>query len=182
MLPLHIFEERYRLLVRERRDFGVVLIRRGNEVGPGRAADLFDVGTLATFQRVDELPDGRFAVVVRGVRRFRVESLDHSRPYLMGAVQALPDPPASPRPHLVELLERYLSAHGVRIVPRLSTDIRQRGVWMAGSVLQSEPARRQRLLESGDPALAESLLIEELAKLGTLGRLGTFSPRPPTPN
>ncbi len=182
MLPLHIFEERYRLLVRERRDFGIVLIRRGNEVGAGRAADLFDVGTLATFQRVDELPDGRFEVVMRGVWRFRVQAFDHSRPYLMGTVTALPDPPPGHRPQLAELLERYLSAHGVQIVPQLSADIRSRGVWMAGSVLQAEPARRQRLLETGDPALAEALLLEELAKLGTLGRLGMFTPRPPTPN
>ena len=182
MLPLHIFEERYRLLVRERRDFGIVLIRRGSEVGSGRAADLFEVGTLATFQRVDELPGGRFAVVVRGVWRFQVQALDHSRPYLMGTVRALPDPPPAARPQLVELVERYLAAHGVPIVPRLSADIRERAVWIAGSVLQADPARRQRLLESGDPVLAEALLLEELAKLGTLGRLGTFSPRPPAPN
>src|SRR5215472_15406974 len=78
VMPLNVFEERYRLLVRERLDFGVVLIRRGSEVGPGRAEDLHDVGTVATLQRIEALPDGGFAVVARGLHRFRLLALDHS--------------------------------------------------------------------------------------------------------
>jgi Lon protease-like protein len=182
VLPLHVFEERYRLLVRERRDFGVVLIRRGSEVGPGRAEDLHEVGTLATMQRIEALPDGRFSVVARGLYRFRLLALDHSRPYQMGRVERLPDPPARASPRLVTLLERYLAVHGVEVAPQLSPALGKRAVWLVGAVLDIEPALRQRLLESGDPRLAEAMLAEELAKEGRIGRMRPVRPRPPTPN
>jgi uncharacterized protein len=182
-LPLNVFEERYRVLVRERRDFGVVLIRHGSEVGHGRVRDLHDVGTVATPQRIEALPDGRFSVLARGTQRFRLHGpLDHSRPYLMGHVERLEDPPARASPRLVVLLERYLTAHGVEIAPQIAPELGRRAVWIVGSVLQTEPARRQALLESGDPALAEAMLLDELAKLGTIGRLGAFSPRQPPSN
>jgi len=182
LLPLRIFEERYRLLVRQRLDFGVVLIRRGSEVGPGRAEDLHDVGTVATLQRIEALPDGGFAVVARGLHRFRLLALDHSRPYLMGRVKRLGDPPPGANPRLIGLLERYLAAHGAEVAPQLSAEVGKRAVWLVGSVVQVEPAVRQQLLESGDPAVAEALLTAELAKLGSIGRLGIVHPRPPSPN
>ena len=182
VLPLRIFEERYRLLVRERLDFGVLLIRRGSEVGPGRAEELFEVGTVATLQRIEALPDGGFAVVARGLHRFRVLGFDHTRPYLMGRVKVLKDTPPRAHPRLIALLERYLAAHGVEVAPQLSAELGKRAVWLAGSVVQVEAALRQRLLESGDPELAEAILAEELAKMASIGRLGVVHPRPPSPN
>lgn len=89
-LPLHIFEERYRLLVSrcvERSEpFGVVLIREGREVGAmdGRLAD---VGTTAHIRRAGRYPDGRYDIVTVGDRRFRLDALDHQRePFLVGEV------------------------------------------------------------------------------------------------
>jgi hypothetical protein len=181
-LPLNVFEERYRLLVQERRDFGVVLIRHGSEVGLGRGEDLHEVGTLATPERVEALPDGRYSVLARGTHRFRLHGLDRSRPYLMGHVERLDDPTARAGPRLVALLERYLSRHGVEIAPQLVPELGRRAVWIVGAALQVEPVRRQALLERGDPDLAEAMLAEELAKLGSIGRLGAFSPRQPQSN
>ena len=181
-MPLHVFEERYRLLVRERLDFGVVLIRRGGEVGPGRVEDLHEIGTLATLERVEAHPDGRFSVLARGVERFRLRSIERDRPYLTGRVEWMSDPPARARPRLVVLLERYLSAHGVVVTPQLAPDLGRRAAWLVGAVLQIEPARRQELLETGDPDLAERVLVDELAKLDGIGRLGSFSPRQPPAN
>jgi Lon protease-like protein len=182
MLPLNVFEERYRALVRERVDFGVVLIRQGSEVGAGRAEDLHEIGTVATLERVEALADGRFSVLARGVERFRLRSLDHSRPYLMGRVERLEDPPAMARPRLVALLERYLAAHDVEVTPQLTPELGRRAVWLVGTALQVEPARRQALLASGDADLAELMLAEELAKLAGIGRLGQFVPRQPPSN
>lgn len=181
-LPLHVFEERYRQLVRERLDFGVVLIRHGNEVGEGRAEDLYEVGTLATAQRIEALPGGRFAIVARGLERFRLRALEHDRPYPTGHVDWLGDPPAVARPRLVALLERYLSAHGVEVTPQLTPELGRRAVWLVGTVLQIEPARKQELLESGDADLAEAILAEEIAKLEAMGRLRPFRPHPPAAN
>jgi Lon protease-like protein len=151
-------------------------------VGAGRAEDLHEVGTVATLERIEALPDGRFSVLARGVERFRLRALEHDRPYLMGRVERLSDPPAQARPRLIALLERYLTAHGVVVTPQLSPDIGRRAVWLVGAVLQVEPARRQELLESGDPQRAEAMLVEELAKLEGIGRLASFRPRPPSAN
>jgi Lon protease-like protein len=84
VLPLHVFEERYRQLVRdcveaEDHEFGVVLIDRGHEVGGGDVRR--DVGTMARMVQVAELPDGRFAVVAVGVRRVRVTHWLPDDPY-----------------------------------------------------------------------------------------------------
>jgi Lon protease-like protein len=120
--------------------------------------------------------------MARGLERFRIQSLEHGRPYLMARVERLSDPPARAKPRLVVLLERYLSAHGIEVTPQLAPELGRRAVWLVGAVLQVEPARRQELLESGDVDLAEALLTEELAKLAKIGRLGSFQPRPPSSN
>lgn len=89
-LPLHIFEERYRLLVSRCIDrsepFGVVLLRAGREVGD-RDGRLAEVGTTAVIRRAGRYPDGRYDIVTVGERRFRIGSVDHDRePYLVGDV------------------------------------------------------------------------------------------------
>ena len=99
VLPLHVFEERYRLLVAEllalpepERVFGVVAIRSGREVGADGVRALHDVGCAAQLVRADEHADGRFDIVTTGGRRFALRSVDHDRPYLVGAVDWLDDP------------------------------------------------------------------------------------------
>lgn len=181
LLPLHVFEERYRLLVRERRDFGVVLIRHGREVGPGQGDDVHPVGTVARLREVRELPDGRFHVVAQGLHRFRIEVLERDQPYLTARIRRLADEQVEARPTLLRLLDRYLALRGLRLPPGLVSELGERPgsrlVWLAGTVLQSEPDKRQRLLEAGDPTLAESMLVSEVAKLQSLGRLGNLPPR-----
>jgi Lon protease-like protein len=98
ILPLHVFEPRYRALVRDclagDGEFGVVLIERGSEVGGGDVRT--DAGTMARIVRADELPDGRFAVAAVGVRRIRVERWLDDDPYPRAAVADWPDPPGDP--------------------------------------------------------------------------------------
>jgi ATP-dependent Lon protease len=93
VLPLHVFEDRYRRLVRDclagERSFGVVLIERGSEVGGGDVRT--DVGTVARIVRADELPDGRFALVAVGVRRLRVTAWLDDDPYPRAEVEDWPD-------------------------------------------------------------------------------------------
>ncbi|MGC4895914.1 LON peptidase substrate-binding domain-containing protein [Micromonospora sp. DT31] len=110
VLPLHIFEERYKALVRHLvalpegapREFGVVAIRAGWEVaaaGPGRTGPgggdvtLHEVGCTAELRQVTELTDGGFDIVTVGRRRFRVGAVDDAtEPYLTAEVQWLPEP------------------------------------------------------------------------------------------
>jgi Lon protease-like protein len=94
VLPLHIFEPRYRALVRdcletEEHEFGVVLIERGFEVGGGDQRS--PVGTVARMVQVAELDDGRFAVVCIGTRRIRVVAWLPDDPYPLADVDDWPD-------------------------------------------------------------------------------------------
>jgi uncharacterized protein len=84
VLPLHVFEPRYRAMVDDSRTqhdgtFGVVLIERGSEVGGGDVRT--DVGTLARIVRAEELPDGRWILAVLGIHRIRVERWLPDDPY-----------------------------------------------------------------------------------------------------
>src|SRR5437016_2701135 len=87
-LQLHIFEERYREMVRScvefDRPFGIVLIRTGTETGD---ADPYMVGTVVRITRVHNYDDGRMDIDVQGERRFRIRQLDESRSYLVGLVE-----------------------------------------------------------------------------------------------
>ena len=97
VLPLHIFEPRYRALIRDVLDgdgeFGVCLIERGGEVGGDDVRT--GVGTAAQVHEASELPDGRWAVVAVGGRRIRVDRWLPDDPYPRAEVSDLPDPPPS---------------------------------------------------------------------------------------
>ncbi len=92
-LPLHVFEPRYRALVarclEEGTPFGVVLIRDGREVGAGPTS-IATVGTVAEIREAGKFSDGRYELLIVGVRRFRIESVTVGRePYLVGDVEEL---------------------------------------------------------------------------------------------
>ncbi|HET6964045.1 MAG TPA: LON peptidase substrate-binding domain-containing protein [Acidimicrobiales bacterium] len=92
-LPLHVFEPRYRALtkdcLRSGRQFGVVLIERGSEVGGDD--DRFGVGTVARIVLEAEFPDGRWALVTKGEQRIRIVTWLPDDPYPVALVQDLPD-------------------------------------------------------------------------------------------
>jgi uncharacterized protein len=98
VLPLHVFEPRYRRLVHDclgaDGEFGVVLIERGSEVGGGDVRS--DAGTVARILQAAEAPDGRFALAVVGVRRLQVTRWLVDDPYPRAEVRDWPDPPAAP--------------------------------------------------------------------------------------
>ena len=95
LLPLHIFEDRYRQLVHELLDgpeprrFGVIAIRKGRETGVDGVSSLYEVGCTTTLRETEEHDDGRFDLVTVGTRRFRLLAVDESRPCLQGDVEFL---------------------------------------------------------------------------------------------
>jgi uncharacterized protein len=97
VLPLHVFEERYRHLMRDLlagekpHRFGVVSIELGHEVGSGAARRLAAVGCTAEVRDVQEHDDGRYNIVTTGGARFRVEDVDDSLDYLQADVTMLPE-------------------------------------------------------------------------------------------
>jgi uncharacterized protein len=193
LLPLHIFEERYRQLVRdlletpEPRRFGVVAIREGRETDVD-GVSLHGVGCTATVRRVLKRQDGRFDLVTIGADRFRLTSLDHSRSYLQGEVELLPedigDQAAADR--AVEAVQRafrtyhdVLTSRGVTQVsiPELPADPIALSYLVAASVIADLPDR-QALLAEPDAlrrlTAERALLSRETAMLRTL----TSTPAP----
>jgi Lon protease-like protein len=100
-LPLHVFEERYRLLVDhlkgqpEPRRFGVIAIRKGREAGADGLTALYDVGCVAAVRQITPHADGRFDLITVGTERFRLRHLDDGLPYLRGEAEPLPDEPGA---------------------------------------------------------------------------------------
>ena len=87
MLPLHIFEDRYRQLVRELLDmqdgtrlFGVVAIKAGREVGNEGITALHQIGCTAELRYAEAYEDGRFDIIVTGMARFRLLEVEPSAP------------------------------------------------------------------------------------------------------
>jgi Lon protease-like protein len=91
-LPLHIFEDRYRLMIREclrrDRDFGVLMAGLGTDHQGMSATDT--IGTSARITHVDQLQDGRMDIVTTGAERFRLLHLLHTEPYVVGRVEVYP--------------------------------------------------------------------------------------------
>ncbi len=96
VLPLHIFEERYRAMTRHCLDsgepFGVVLIRDGREIGTKGVATLAGVGAFAEIREAGRYSDGRFDLLAAATGRFAIESVDaEQQPYLVASVTPLDD-------------------------------------------------------------------------------------------
>ena len=92
VLPLHIFEERYKVMVErcleERRAFGVLLIRQGKEVG-GQALP-YAVGTTSAIASMNRLEGGKLDIVTIGIERFRLHAIHDHEPYLVGDAEPWP--------------------------------------------------------------------------------------------
>jgi Lon protease-like protein len=107
LLPLHVFEPRYRQMTRDLLAgdgrFGVVLIERGNEVGGGDTRS--DFGCVAQLVQAQQTPDGRFALMAIGVERLRVTRWLPDEPYPRALVQIVDDTESALSPE--DLENRY---------------------------------------------------------------------------
>ncbi len=122
-LPLHIFEERYRVMVRRCLDasvpFGVVLIREGSETALRKGEEtelaIAGVGTFAEIREASRYADGRWDLLVVGTGRFSVLEVDaESEPYLVADVEPLPDEVGDE-----EVAERLVARVGARFIEYL---------------------------------------------------------------
>jgi Lon protease-like protein len=107
-VQLHVFEDRYREMVRNclefDRPFGIVLIRAGSEVS--KNVDPYMVGTAVRIIQVHTYDDGRMDIQVQGERRFRIRELDESHSYLVGRVEPVIEHEMEESERAAELLTR----------------------------------------------------------------------------
>lgn len=186
-LPLHIFEPRYRQLTVDlvtgavpRRSFGVIAVKQGLE----SPEEIHEIGCTAVLREVRRLPDGRFDILTRGEKRFRLLDIDDkAAPYLIGSVEWVPDAdPAADEVMLLPVLARaareahrqYCKVawqHGEWAEPADDVDAASLPHLLAADCLLPLEDR-QALLESCDPVqrlrLVRRLLIREAAFLRTL--------------
>lgn len=115
-LPLHIFEERYRRLVRHllevpdpaERLFVVVAIREGYEVGSHENRSMYRTGCLVQLVEAEEYDDGRFDIMTVGRQRVRVVDTDTDGDLLTATVDLLPSEVGDPTPESTESAARAL--------------------------------------------------------------------------
>ena len=158
-LPLRIFEDRYKTMMRDCENdgitFGVVAIKEGVEAfGPARP---HDVGTLAQLRKVEQLPDGGYELLVVGASRFRVLSTSTARPYLVGEVEYLEDRSGEQAsmgrlaPRVREAFRDYADRlRDLAKRPRADLDLPDDPEllsYLVAATLQVEVARKQALLE-----------------------------------
>jgi len=184
LLPLHIFEDRYRLMVRrclaEDKPFGVVLIRRGREVGG--TAEPHQVGTVARIIESAHLSDGAMDIVTVGAERFRIRRLLQDQPYLRGEVEFCPLPEPADADHVAQLTARVRSqvARYIELIAKAAglgiqiAEMPQAPIqvsYLAAVAMQIDPAEKQTLLSSDSVA---QLLATEIALLSRENALLTW--------
>lgn len=190
-LLLHVFEQRYRELVgdclADDREFGVVLISRGSEVGGGD--ERTDVGTVAHIDEARPLDDGRFVLAARGTERIQVMTWLPDDPYPQAIVRVAAA--ADPQPTACSPDEVDTATSAVRRARALASELGQgsalppdlvlapqpeAALWQLCSIAPVSAFDSQRLLELDDPASRARLLTtlmdqlaDDLARLLTQG-------------
>jgi Lon protease-like protein len=183
LLPLHIFEPRYRLLlqrsVQNDEPFGIVLIKSGPEVGG--PAQPHRIGTTARVVGSTPLPGGRSFIIARGERRFEIETVDAQRePYLVGGVRYVEEDDGQ---DASELADRAAELFGQYLTGLLATSSDARSESPLDEIRQGTPsevsyriagglgidaAERQRLLETEKTAPRLESVLGLLERENTL--------------
>lgn len=163
-LRLHIFEDRYKLMIRHCLDMeglmGIVLIHQGLEaLGP--LPEPHRVGMLARIIEYEAMPDGRMNITVLGTDRFRILSTDtDSQPYMIGIVESDP----IELPNLIHVhRQAHILAHEIltylKGLSRINLDPLDFStfsppddpmnlLFMGAALLQIPPSEKQPILEA----------------------------------
>jgi Lon protease-like protein len=194
VLPLHIFEPRYRGLVRDlldmpdedEREFGIIAVRDGRDIGRDGIDALFPIGVSAILRQAEELEDGRFEIVTTGSRRFRLLDLDDSAPLLRGEVEFLEDLPGPVDTVLTGQVSRRFHDYRAALSGQVQATVEDDEIpqdptvlsYLVTAAMVIPPDERQHLLaaETTSERLAyasgllsrETLLISELAAVPAL--------------
>ncbi len=169
--PLHIFEPRYRAMVADAlqgdRIIGMVLLQPGYEADYEGRPPVYPIGGAGVITEVEELPDGRFNILLRGLARFRITGEDQSRSYRLAHVQEMPEPPADEderlalreqRQRLEDVAVAFLRGSGAE--PGFPPEIPDEElVNLLAQHLELDPLERLTLLErEGALSRAEALI------------------------
>lgn len=169
--PLLIFEPRYRAMVADAlkgdRIIGMVLLRAGYEAEYEGRPPVHPIGCAGVITSFEQMPDGRYVIVLRGLVKFRVTSEDQTRPYRLARVEAMPEMPSDEqraalrrqRPRLTALLTEVVAPGSEPPSPALPDEDLVNGI---AQHLQLDPLQRQDLLERNGPLSRSQALVDLL--------------------
>jgi len=173
--PLHIFEPRYRAMVADAlkgdRIIGMVLLRPGYEADYEGRPPVYAIGCAGVITDVQELPDGRFNIVLRGLVKFRITGEDQSRPYRLARVDAMPESPddeeraalRKQRSKLESLLAAFTGRYSSEPLPAsISEEDLVNGL---AQYLELDPIDHQELLERDGVLSRAEALIDLMEKV-----------------
>ena len=173
LLPLHIFEPRYRAMVADALDgerlIGMVMLRPGWEAHYDQAPDVYPVGCAGFITHADRLPDGRFNIMLSGLEKFRIidersarQGADRYRVALVESIAeavSIPSPASrAARQRLEKLLARTLQKTDHDFIPKDVPDAD-----LVHAIAQHlEPLEKQALLECNSLLERCEVLVELL--------------------
>ncbi len=164
--PLHIFEPRYREMIADAlkgdRIIGMTTLKPGFESDYAGRPPIYDIGCAGVITDVEELPGGRFNIVLRGLVKFRVTSEDASRAYRLARVEAMPEvlndtDKAALRKQRLRLEALVTKGSDTKVPPDTTDEdlVNLLAQWMPMTY-----AQRQSLLELNSALLRARALIE----------------------
>jgi len=176
-LPLHVFENRYRAMMRDvlagHRMIGIVLQKPGWQQDSGGRAATYNVGCAGLVTHVEQLEDGRYNIIVRGVEKFRIDGEDEGKPYRVARASPLAEIMSgadheavrSRRAHLEELLASARTPD----LPFSDTLSDEEVVNILAQYLEFDAVERQALLERQGVAERCAAMIDLLEMKAMLG-------------
>ena len=166
--PLHIFEPRYRAMVADAlkgdRIIGMVLLRPGYEADYEGRPPVYPIGCAGVITDAEPLPGGRYAIVLRGLVKFRITGEDQSRAYRLARVEAMHEVLTDEERAALRKQRQRLEALLVSVAPSspspaLSDEDLVNGL---AQFLDLHPVERQELLEKEGTLSRSQALIELL--------------------
>ena len=184
-LPLHIFEPRYREMVADalkgERLIGMVLLRPGWEPEYERRPDVYTVGTAGLITFSEQLSDGRYNIVLRGLQKFRIRTEEHGARYRMAHVDSLPEELSAIDRVMIRAERSRLEALLVvqptvrRVDPKVPLTVSDEDLVNAlAQFLDLEPIEKQALLER-DGIAARCRALIDLLEMNRIRSHGTWN-------
>ena len=189
-VPLHVFEDRYRMLVRHllevedpaARIFGTVAIREGYEVGDHGAQSVYRVGCVLQLVEVDRLDDGTFDIVAVARQRMTLDEMKRGEDFPQGVATMMSEPEVAVPQDLLDRARATFTAFRAAMTelqgdPFSGTLPRDPDylAWTLSALAPLPMAERQSLLEAEDAAqrlaLVTRLLTEELRAINVIPSL-----------